>query len=90
MVVKFKKTFSVVKSCPKQAKGQIYLMSCHHSWKQKVCTDDAASAVGSIRCFASLAKKESPDTVTTHYFLHRELLVKNSWRWNEKKKLMML
>jgi hypothetical protein len=83
MVVKFKETFSVVKSRPKQAKGKIYLMSCHHSWKQNIClwravgicTDGAPSMVVSIRGFASLVTKENPDTVTTHYFIHRELLV---------------
>jgi hypothetical protein len=26
--------FSVVTSCPKQAKENIYLTSCHHTWKQ--------------------------------------------------------
>jgi hypothetical protein len=30
--------------------------------------------VGSIRSFASLAKKENPD-ITTHCFIHREVLV---------------
>jgi hypothetical protein len=31
--------------------------------------------VGSIRGFASLAKKENPDVVTIHCFIHREMLV---------------
>jgi hypothetical protein len=60
-----KENFFFAESCLKQAKGKIYLMSCLHVWKQMVwencvgiCTDGIPSVVGSIRSFASLAKKE--------------------------------
>jgi hypothetical protein len=78
-MVKFNKTFSAAKSCPKQAKAKTYLMFCLHIWKQKVClgicTDGAPSMVGSMRGFASLVKKKENPDVTTHSFLHREVLV---------------
>jgi hypothetical protein len=65
--MKFMRTFSVAKSCLKQAKVKIYLVSCLHIWKQKVswenhigiCTDGTPSVVGSIRGFTSLVKKEN-------------------------------
>jgi hypothetical protein len=85
MMVKFKNIFSVAKSSPKQAKG--YLMSCVHIWKQMswencvgIYTDGAPSMVGSIRGLASLIKKENPDAVTTHCFIHREVLVSKTLR----------
>jgi hypothetical protein len=40
-----------------------------------ICTDDAPSTVASIRGFTSLVKKENPDVVITHCFIHREVLV---------------
>jgi hypothetical protein len=46
------------------------------SWRScaGICTDGAPSMFGSMRGFACLVKKESPDIATTHCFLHREVL----------------
>ena len=54
-----------------------YLKETKLSWKQCVgiCTDGAPSMVGSIKGFVSLAKRENSDIITTHCFLHREVLV---------------
>lgn len=54
-----------------------YLKETGLSWKQCVgiCTDGAPSMVGSIKGFVSLAKRENSDIITTHCFLHREVLV---------------
>jgi hypothetical protein len=62
-MVKFKKTFSVAKSCTKQAKGKINVFSSYVETKGLhwenfigICTDGAPSAVASITGFASLKK----------------------------------
>jgi hypothetical protein len=53
-----------------------------------ICTDGAPSIVGSIRGFASLVKKKekkkNPD-VTTHCFIHREVLFQKflEMKWNK-------
>jgi hypothetical protein len=59
--------FNVLSSCQK-IKGL--------SWENFVgiCTDGAPSVVGSIRGFASLVKRKTPD-ITTHCFFKREVLV---------------
>jgi hypothetical protein len=82
MMVKFKKTFSVTKSCPKQAQGNIYVMSCLHVWKQNVCLGRTVSACVLAEPYKWLAPFEiSPPLskknrdVTTHCFIHREVLV---------------
>jgi hypothetical protein len=66
MMVKFKKTSSVAKSCPKQAKGKINVFSSYLEtkglhWDNSVgiCTDGAPSMVGSITGFVSLKKRKS-------------------------------
>jgi hypothetical protein len=53
-----------------------YLETKGLSWENCVgiCTDGAPSMVGFIRGFTSRVKKENPD-VTTHCFIHREVLV---------------
>jgi hypothetical protein len=42
--------------------------------------------VGSMRGFASLVKKENPDVVKTHCFLHRDVLVSKTLGDEMKKK----
>jgi hypothetical protein len=53
-----------------------YLKTKGLSWENcvGVCTDGAPSMVGSIRGLTSAVKKENPD-ITTHCFIHREVLV---------------
>jgi hypothetical protein len=71
------------KELPETCKGEdtfnvlsSYVKTKGLSWKNCVgiCTDGAQSMVGSIRGFTSLVKEEKPD-ITTHCFIHREVLV---------------
>jgi hypothetical protein len=80
---KIQENFFCCKELPEISKGQdifnvlsSYLETKGLSWKNCVgiCTDGTPSVVGCMRGFASLVKKENPD-VTTHCFLHREVLV---------------
>lgn len=80
MRVKFKKTSYVTKNCKGIDVFNIlssYLETRGLSWKDCVgiCTDGAPSMVGSIKGFASLLKQENPDIISTHCFLHREVLI---------------
>ena len=54
-----------------------YLGENELSWKQciGICTDGALCMIGSITGFVPLAKKENPDVIKTHYFLHCKVLV---------------
>ena len=55
-----------------------YLEENRLSWKKCVgiCTDGAPCTIGSIKGFVSLARREkNPDIITTHCFLHHEVLV---------------
>ena len=47
------------------------------SWKSCVgiCTDGAPSMVGSIKGLVSFIKQKNPNIITTHCFLHREVLM---------------
>jgi hypothetical protein len=65
-----------------------YLETKGLSWENCVgiCTDGAPSVVGSIRVHTSLVKKEDPD-ITSHCFIHRELLVSKTCRDKMKKVL---
>ena len=57
-----------------------YLETRGLSWKDCVgiCTDGAPSMVGSMKGFASLVKQENPNIISTHCFLHREVLISKS------------
>ena len=57
-----------------------YLETRDLSWKDCVgiCADGAPSMVGSIKGFVSLVKQENPGIISTHCFLHREVLVSKS------------
>jgi hypothetical protein len=66
--------FNVSSSC---------LKTNSRSWENCVgiCTDDAPSVAGSIRCFASLVKKrKNPKVTTTYSFIYREVLVSKTVR----------
>ena len=54
-----------------------YLEENRLSWKKcvEICTAGAPCMIGSIKEFVSLARRENPDIITTHCFLHREVLV---------------
>ena len=79
--------FLCCKELPETSKGQdsfnilsSYLETRDLSRKNCVgmCTDGALSMVDSIKGFASLAKKENHDIISTHCFLHREVLISKS------------
>ena len=40
-----------------------------------LCTDGAPSMIGSIKGFVSLVEKVKSEIITTHCFLHREVLI---------------
>lgn len=76
--------FCCCKELPETTKGQdifnilsAYLESCALSWSQCVgiCTDGAPSMIGSIKGFVTLVKEKNPAVITTHCFIHREVLV---------------
>ena len=54
-----------------------YLEENELTWKECVglCTDGAPSMIGSIKGFVSLVKKVNSEIITTHCFLHREVLI---------------
>ncbi|XP_055510562.1 zinc finger BED domain-containing protein 5-like [Leucoraja erinacea] len=75
------------KELPETSKGidifnilSTYLETRGLSWTNCVgiCTDGAPSMVGSITGFVSLVKLENADVVSTHCFLHREVLISKS------------
>ena len=54
-----------------------YFKKWNLSWKScvGVCTDGTPSMVGSIKGLASFVKQQHPSIITTHCFLHREVLM---------------
>uniref|UniRef100_A0A8C4RVL9 SCAN domain-containing protein 3-like n=1 Tax=Erpetoichthys calabaricus TaxID=27687 RepID=A0A8C4RVL9_ERPCA len=44
-------------------------------WCVAICTDGAPSMTGKMRGFTAFAKRENPNIITTHCFIHREALV---------------
>ena len=54
-----------------------YLEKWNLSWNSciGICTDEAPCMVGSIKGFVSFVRKENPNVVQIHNFLHREVFV---------------
>ena len=76
--------FLCCKELPETTKGHdifnilsSYLESYNLSWNQCVgiCTDGAPSMIGSVQGFVSRVKEKNSEVITTHCFLHREVLV---------------
>ena len=79
--------FLCCKELPETTKGHdifnilsSYLESYNLSWNQCVgiCTDGAPSMIGSVQDFVSRVKEKNSEVITTHCFLHREVLVSKS------------
>ena len=86
--------FFCCKELPETSKGQdifnvlsSFLNTEILSWRNCVgiCTNGVPSVVCSMRCFTCLVKNESSDAVTTHCFLHREVLVSKALGDGRKK-----
>ncbi len=80
---KIVENFSFCKELPETTKGQdifnlvsSYLETCGLSWMQCVgiYTDGAPAMIGSIKGFVTLVKEKNPAVITTHCFIHREVL----------------
>ena len=79
--------FLCCKELPETTKGHdifnilsSYLESYNLSWNQcvRICTDGAPSMIGSVQGFVSRVKEKNSEVITTHCFLHREVLVSKS------------
>ena len=79
--------FLCCKDLPETTKGHdifnilsSYLESYNLSWNQcvRICTDGAPSMIGSVQGFVSSVKEKNSEVITTHCFLHREVLVSKS------------
>ncbi len=82
--MKIIKNYFCCKELPKTTKGHdvynilsSYLESCDLSWNRRVgiCTDGAASMIGSVQGFVSHVKERNHEVITTQCFLHREVVV---------------
>lgn len=79
--------FLFCKDLPETTRGQDifnlvnnYFTTANISWKfcLSVCTDGCPSMIGHLTGFLALVKKENPDIIFTHCFIHREALVAKS------------
>jgi hypothetical protein len=62
-------------------------------WKQKLhslCTDGAPAMLGNKSGFAHLVKKEAPNVIVTHCFLHRHALAIKTLKTSLKEVLSMV
>ena len=72
--------FLCCKELPETTKGHdiFNILSSYLELCVGICTDGAPSMIGSVQGFVSRVKEKNSEVITTHCFLHREVLVSKS------------